>query len=37
MSRIPYANAVGSLMYAIVSTRPTFHMQLGLSADIWQI
>jgi hypothetical protein len=37
MSRIPYANAVGSLMYAMVSTRPTFHMQLGLSAGLWKI
>lgn len=35
MSRIPYANVVGCLMYAMVCTRP--HMQLGLSAGIWQI
>jgi hypothetical protein len=32
MSRIPYANAVGSLMYG-----QTFHMQLGLSVGLWQI
>jgi hypothetical protein len=37
MSRIPYANAIGSLMYAMVSTRPDIYMQLGLLVGIWQI
>jgi hypothetical protein len=32
MSRIPYANGVGSLMYG-----QTFHMQLRLLAGLWQI
>jgi hypothetical protein len=27
MSHVPYASVVGSLMYAMVCTRPTLHMQ----------
>jgi len=30
MSRIPYANAVGSLMYATVSTRPNISHAVGV-------
>jgi hypothetical protein len=30
MSRIPYANAVGSLMYAMVSTRPDISHAVGV-------
>ena len=30
MSRIPYANAVGSLMYAMVSTRPNISHVVGV-------
>jgi len=27
MSRVPYASEVSSLMYAMIYTRPTLHMQ----------
>ena len=30
MSRVPYASAVGSLMYAMVCTRPHFAHAVGL-------
>jgi hypothetical protein len=30
MSRIPYANAVGSLMYTMVSTRPNISHAVGV-------
>ncbi|RVW24698.1 Retrovirus-related Pol polyprotein from transposon TNT 1-94 [Vitis vinifera] len=28
MSHVPYASAVGSIMYVMVCTRPNIHMQL---------
>ncbi|CAL9002404.1 unnamed protein product [Prunus brigantina] len=34
MAQIPYASVVGSLMYAMVCTRPIFHKLLVLSVDI---
>ena len=30
MSKVPYSNAVGSLMYAMVCTRPDISHALGL-------
>ena len=30
MSRVPYANAVGNLMYAMVSTRPNISHVVGV-------
>ena len=30
MSRVPYANAVGSLMYAMVCTRPDISHAVGV-------
>jgi len=35
MARVPYASAVGSLMYVMVCTRPDFSMQLVLSVGLW--
>ena len=38
MSHIPYANAVGSLMYAMISTRLDISHAVGeLSIDTWKI
>ena len=37
MSHVPYANVVGNLMYAMVSTRLDISMQLELSAGSWKI
>ena len=34
MANIPYSSAVGSLMYAMVCTRPDWPMELVLSVDI---
>jgi len=36
MSRVPYASAVGSLMYAMVCTRPDMHMLLVQSVNFCQ-
>ena len=30
MKRVPYASAVGSLMYAMVSTRPYIALEVGV-------
>ncbi|KAG8498690.1 hypothetical protein CXB51_005073 [Gossypium anomalum] len=37
MSHVPYSSAVGSLMYAMVCSRPDYHMQSVQLADIWRI
>ena len=30
MARVPYANAVGSLMYAMICTRPNIYFAIGI-------
>nr|GEV22883.1 retrovirus-related Pol polyprotein from transposon TNT 1-94 [Tanacetum cinerariifolium] len=37
MSKVPYVNAVGSLMYLMVCTRPYISYAVSIVADIWQI
>ena len=34
MSKVPYASVVGSLMYAMVCTRPDIGYDVGVVADI---